>query len=519
MALAKMDGLLLAVAVLLCLSGNGLAFMATPSAGFCARRSIVTSHEMHRFALRGACTAGRSRLGTGFKSLAMGGDTEGFAKWLESNGAKGSCTATPSTGGRGLTASKAIKAGEEVCSIPIKLIMTEKTARQALGSKAADLDAETAIALQLIKEKAEGDKSFYAPWISILPSAEELDVPLMWSDEEKEMLEGSKVGEDVEELKESLSDEFKQLQSAGWDAVMPQGSWSLEAYEWATSIVSSRSFASPKIDGQVMFAPLADFAGHSWTSGGSTEIAYEGMMREPRLKVRAGSVPIAAGGAVTINYGESNSAQLFKRGMADLDVVKGCYDLEFGISPMDRFKDDKEDILDINGFETEQAFTLMADQFSYEEIPQSYWDMVAYLRLVCVKGSDAFLLESVFRNEVWGFMQLPVSKENEQLVLDTLVGYCEGALDGYETSDAEDAKAQSNGALPLRARMAAAAKLGEKKALRQSLQVFLDDLDTIDDKEYYQERRLKDLNLDRPLDESEIVDPDIAIRPENIGDY
>jgi hypothetical protein len=108
------------------------------------------------------------------------------------------------------------------------------------------------------------------------------------------------------------------------------------------------------------------------------------------------------------------------------------------------------------------------------------------IRLVCVKGSDAFLLESVFRNEVWGFMQLPVSKENEQLVLDTLVGYCEGALDGYETSDAEDAKAQSNGALPLRARMAAAAKLGEKKALRQSLQVFLDDLDTIDDKEYYQ---------------------------------
>ena len=108
------------------------------------------------------------------------------------------------------------------------------------------------------------------------------------------------------------------------------------------------------------------------------------------------------------------------------------------------------------------------------------------IRLVCVKGSDAFLLESVFRNEVWGFMQLPVSKDNEKLVLDTLVGYCEGALDGYETSDAEDAKAQSNGALPLRARMAAAAKLGEKKALRQSLQVFLDDLDTIDDKEYYQ---------------------------------
>jgi len=52
MAIAKMDGLLLTVAVLLCLSGNGLAFMAPPAAGFCTRRSIVSSHEMHRFAVR-----------------------------------------------------------------------------------------------------------------------------------------------------------------------------------------------------------------------------------------------------------------------------------------------------------------------------------------------------------------------------------------------------------------------------------------------------------------------------------
>ena len=29
-------------------------------------------------------------------------------------------------------------------------------------------------------------------------------------------------------------------------------------------------------------------------------------------------------------------------------------------------------------------------------------------------GSDCFLLESIFRNEVWEHMQLPVSEENER---------------------------------------------------------------------------------------------------------
>jgi len=36
-----------------------------------------------------------------------------------------------------------------------------------------------------------------------------------------------------------------------------------------------------------------------------------------------------------------------------------------------------------------------------------------------------------------------------------------------------------------------------------------DELQNLDAKEYYQERRLRGLNLDRPIDESEIVDSDI----------
>jgi len=462
----------------------------------------------------------RRGFSTPLQTLSCSAETTALVAWLEENGCKANCEPSGSESGRGLSATTAIKKGDDVCVVPLKVMMTEETAAKALGPKANELDAETAIALQLLKEKAEGDASFYAPWIKTLPAADKMDVPLMWSEAERGWLEGTKVGEDVEELEENLEDELGQLTGAGWDKIL--GGLTLEDYKWATSIVSSRSFSLPKLPGGVALVPLADFAAHSGT-GGTYEVSFEGIMRAPHLKVRAGDA-VEKGGDVRVAYpgsvvgGSDNSALLFKRGLSDLTVVGGSFDTGFGVSGMDRFKDDKEDILEQAGFATEETFTLTSDEMDWEDVPQSYWDMMAYLRLVCITASDAFLLESVFRNEVWEFMQYPVSKENEKLVLDTLVGTVEGALEGFETTEGEDARAQASEDLPLRERMAAAARLGERKALGVALQTYLSDLDTLDSKEYYQERRLQSLGLDRPIDESEIVDPDIEIRRQTFDD-
>ncbi|KAJ1491964.1 hypothetical protein T484DRAFT_1772725, partial [Baffinella frigidus] len=51
---------------------------------------------------------------------------------------------------------------------------------------------------------------------------------------------------------------------------------------------------------------------------------------------------------------------------------------------------------------------------------------------------------------------------------------------------------------PLRARSAAAAVLSEKRALRATLRACLIAKDGLGKMEYYQERRLKGLKLDRP---------------------
>merc|ERR1712216_158406 len=176
-----------------------------------------------------------------------------------------------------------------------------------------------------------------------------------------------------------------------------------------------------------------------------------------------GAPGVKKGGVVGIDYGgKSCSKMLLKHGVCSTDAAaEGTYEVSFSVSPMDKFQDDKLDIL-----------------------------------------------------EIWGFMQEPVSMENEKMMLETLIATCEGCLSGFTTTDAEDAKALSGGSV--REQRAAAVRRSEKAALKNTILILEEEIDSLEDKEYYQERRLRILNLDRPVDESEIVDPDIDIRRENI---
>ncbi len=51
-----------------------------------------------------------------------------------------------------------------------------------------------------------------------------------------------------------------------------------------------------------------------------------------------------------------------------------------------------------------------------------------FLRLAKLGGKDAFLLESIFRQEVWGFMSKPVSEDNERMAVNAVIDVCRDAL-------------------------------------------------------------------------------------------
>ena len=47
-------------------------------------------------------------------------------------------------------------------------------------------------------------------------------------------------------------------------------------------------------------------------------------------------------------------------------------------------------------------------------------------------------MEALFRNEVWGHMQVPVSRVNEEALCQSMIDGCREALKGYPTSINED---------------------------------------------------------------------------------
>ena len=57
-------------------------------------------------------------------------------------------------------------------------------------------------------------------------------------------------------------------------------------------------------------------------------------------------------------------------------------------------------------------------------------EALRFLRLSCLAGADAFLLEPIFSNEFWGFLAEPVSRENEAALLDRVVAEATAARDG-----------------------------------------------------------------------------------------
>ncbi|RRT46667.1 hypothetical protein B296_00014915 [Ensete ventricosum] len=130
--------------------------------------------------------------------------------------------------------------------------------------------------------------------------------------------------------------------------------------------------------------------------------------------------------------------------------------------------------------------------------------MLPYLRLVALGGTDAFLLESVFRNTIWGHLELPVSRANEEAICRVVRQACKSALSAYRTTveekiacrcNAQDEKLMEGDNLDERLRIAVCIRAGEKKVLQQIDGAFRERESELDVLEYYQERRLKDLGL------------------------
>ena len=121
---------------------------------------------------------------------------------------------TNESSGRGLLARRDINDGDNLLKIPMKLCMTKSSARKALGKDVfpREINEYLAIACQLIHERyVLGEKSFWKPYIDVLPETEEVNPTFTWSDEDLSFLNGSPVIAATKSLQMKLQREYDDL--------------------------------------------------------------------------------------------------------------------------------------------------------------------------------------------------------------------------------------------------------------------------------------------------------------------
>ncbi|XP_034683375.1 fructose-bisphosphate aldolase-lysine N-methyltransferase, chloroplastic isoform X2 [Vitis riparia] len=418
-----------------------------------------------------------------------------FWKWLSDQGVvSGKTPVKPGivTEGLGLVAQRDIARNEAVLEVPKRFwINPDAVAASEIGSVCGGLKPWVSVALFLIREKLR-DESPWRSYLDILP--EYTNSTIYWSEEELVEIQGTQLLNTTLGVKEYVQSEFLKVEE---EVILPHSQLfpfpvTLDDFLWAFGILRSRAFS--RLRGQnLVLIPLADLINHSpsiTTEEYAWEIKGAGLFSRDQLFSLRTPVSVKAGEQVLIQYDldKSNAELALDYGFIESRPNRNSYTLTLEISESDPFFGDKLDIAESNGLSEIAYFDIVLGQ----SLPAA---MLPYLRLVALGGPDAFLLESIFRNTIWGHLELPVSRANEELICQVIQDACKSALSGYLTTIEEDEKLKEEGNLHPRLEIAVGVRTGEKKVLQQIDGIFRERERELDQLEYYQERRLKDLGL------------------------
>jgi len=376
-----------------------------------------------------------------------------------------------------------------------------------------------------LPKRKDGIQTLLSTWISTLPTYDEMKTlhPLLWNEDEQEILQSSSTKK-IYRLLDDIDDDSAWLVEKLWNSdsedafpksvkidagegiVDERPCFTPDGFRYAVALVRSRSYF---VDGQLRLLPYLDYANHddydSYEIFGGGVGTLWGSAKGALLK---SGKPLKVGDEVRISYGPKGPADYlldhgFVPNMCQLNSKDGggtaiTAELSFEVNNSDRFRDDKLDILeyetyDLAPMEPTQTFDVMGGPGSTGEPDPA---MIQFLRLVNLGGKDAFLLESIFRKEIWQFMSDPVSEENERGAVTAVIEACQNALSEMDEEESalkanDDGEEQSE-----QDQLCRMVRESEREALDRTLVTVKQDAEALDLKEYYQERRLKDLGLD-----------------------
>ncbi|KAE8023210.1 hypothetical protein FH972_008936 [Carpinus fangiana] len=475
-------------------------FTLSPSSTFLSptktlKRFSALTHSKRQTRSLSVTVTSLHKPGSDIDSSHLPPNVQTFWQWLRDEGvvsAKAPARPALVQEGLGLVAQRDLARNEVVLEVPKRLwINPDAVAASDIGSVCSDLKPWVSVALFLIREKLKSD----SPWryyLDVLP--EYTNSTIYWSEEELAELQGTQLLSTTLSVKEYVQNEFLKVEE---EIISPHkqifpSPITLDDFFWAFGILRSRAFS--RLRGQnLVLIPLADLINHS-PSITTEDHAWEikgaaGLFSWDTLFSLRTPVSVKAGEQVMIQYdiNKSNADLALDYGFIESKADRNAFTLTLEISESDPFFGDKLDIAESNGLGETAYFDIVFDR----PLPPT---MLQYLRLVALGSTDAFLLESIFRNSVWGHLELPVSRANEELICQVVRDACKSALSAYHTTIEEDEKLKGENLDP-RLEIAVGIREGEKKVLHQIDETFKARESELDELEYYQERRLKDLGL------------------------
>jgi len=388
--------------------------------------------------------------------------------------------------GRGLVASRDINLYEELARVPLKLLLTRDSAREKFGAECIpdSMSEYAAIALQLISEQYQEEESFWAPYLAVLPSVEEVGASFAWPEEEINMLlAGSPLQNMSNFLRMRVRDEFAALQQ-GTFAVhpdkFPADVFTVDRYVWAYSLLFSRAVRLDFEDTPgdfVALVPYIDLINHNPGSETYIQGIVEGIELPFGINEKERFIIVRADRyynkyeQIYISYGPKSNSQLLmlygfclERNSQDFLEITVSHLLE--ASPL---AEAKKRYLDTRGMER-VAFPLYRDRFTNE--------MMSFLRLLVLQPEDLGVQDLSDQDSVDAALaRLDFTRAfgelSERRALLCLRGICEELAAGYPTSLEDDEVLLQDRSmfelLPKNQRNAMRVRYGEKMILRATM--------------------------------------------------
>eukprot|EP00171_Calliarthron_tuberculosum_P004143 IDg4143t1 len=292
------------------------------------------------------------------------------------------------------------------------------------------IDDYMAIATLLIRERGLDGKSFWKPYMDILPSDEEMIPLFRWTAEELALLEGSPSLAGAKNLSSKLDAEFKVMNDTVFSqnrTAFPEDVFTRAAWDWAPS--KPQPFCSSFID-----------VGETSLSGRKFVTLYTDR-------------PYGQMSQVFVSYGpKSNSLLLLLYGFVVDRNPYDSVDITVALREDDPLWERKKKYLLESGVNSVATFPLFRDRYPME--------LIEYLRF-------CFAVEEEMDQADFGDF---ISTRNETLVANALVDGCRDAIDSYPQTIEDDEKLMADRRMYMmldqKRRWAIRQRLSEKRILR-----------------------------------------------------